>query len=109
MHGLLTTDRVPRGGQVKIFRKKWNLALCSDGSNSKTKSDVVVGPMGKIFVTHGAIYRKQKIGFEANFGWVLDLERTMFPTSYSKMPNMKKVIFCNKRGGGGKKMGVTTR
>ena len=56
--------------------------------------------MGKILVTHRAINHKQKNGFEANFGWVLDLERTMFPTSYSKMPNMKKVIFCNKRGGG---------
>ena len=109
MHGLLTTDRVPPGGQVKIFRKKWNPVLCSDGSNSNTKSDVVVGPMGKIFVTHGAIYRKQKFGFGANFGWVLDLERTMFPTSDSKMQNMKKVFFLQIKWGGVEKMGVTTR
>ena len=60
MHGLLLTDRVPPGGQVKIFRKKWNPALCSDGSNPNTKSDVVVGPMGKIFVTHGQFTVRKK-------------------------------------------------
>ena len=64
-----------------------------------------MGPMGKILVTHGAIYFKQKIGFGANFGWVLDLERTMFPTSDSKMQNMKKVIFCKKLRGGWKNGG----
>ena len=70
-----------------------------------TRIQKAMGPMGKILVTHRAINHKQKNGFEANFGWVLDLERTMFPTSDSKMQNMKKVIFCKKLRGGWKNGG----
>ena len=83
------------------FQKKWNPALHSKYSN--TKSDVVMGPMGKILVTHRAINNKQKIGFGANFGCVLDLERTMFPTSDSKMQNIKFYnikLLQQKKGGG---------
>ena len=47
-----TIDRVPEWGRVMLFRK--NGLPHSNGFNPETKRDVVMGPTGKMVVTHRA-------------------------------------------------------
>ena len=51
--GLLTTDRVPQWGLVKIFREENRLPR-SNGRYSKTKRDIVMGLTAKAVTTHRA-------------------------------------------------------
>ena len=70
--GLLTTDRVPQWGWVKISKKKTG-RRCLNGHNSETKRDILMGQKGKMISTHRAtnalltktVLSKQKIGLLA--------------------------------------------